>query len=160
MQWNVTSKDWSCIFSRPTQTIRRRSKLDWIRSQSESCSVNDKYLHEKLSYRRGTARRAVLSQVLRYLKDLNAVAILARTAGTVAIWTNPSVSDASHLPDGVIVRRSRISDVTGNSYDVMVACYPHAGLHRGIDAADHCSRYVTKYPIRFDMTSPHQFVTM
>jgi len=32
----------SCICIRPTQTIQRRSKLDWIRSRSESCLVNDK----------------------------------------------------------------------------------------------------------------------
>ena len=85
-----------------------------------------------------------------YRKKLKSVKELARTVGAVAIVTDPLVFDASHLPDGVITwRSSRTSDVTGNGYDVTVACHLHAWLHCGIDAADNCSRDVTKYTFRF-----------
>jgi len=73
---------------------------------------------------------------------MNVPTKITLTNGTVAIGTDPLISDASHLPNWVII--------TGNRYDVTVTCHLHAGLHCGIDTADHCSRDVTKYTIKFD----------
>jgi len=80
------------------------------------------------------------------------------TSGAVAVGADPLVVDTGHLPDGFAVRCSRTCDVTGNSYDVTVSCHPHARLHCGIDATDHCSDKVCITRVRFYMTSDRVYL--